>query len=117
MSHKEIEEVIRATAREMVSETPHLEIEPIIQNSRPPIAIFFMSLLHQLRDGLDTKTERTGLHYLTDACVLVPAIEAPFLFYGPGENVYTCLTNERIALSSVVSVAEVFVRYILSGAH
>ncbi len=119
--HKEIEEMIRATAREMVSETPHLEIEPIIQNSRPSVGMNpsapLVRRFEKILKSMGKKTERTGLHYLTDACVLVPAIEAPFLFYGPGENVYTCLTNERIALSSVVSVAEVFVRYILSGAH
>lgn len=116
--NEEIAQMIRALSVEMMDETPGLFISLNVRNSRPsvgmdasaPMVRRFESVLR----SMEKPAEKTGLYYLTDACVLVPSLGVPFLFFGPGEDVYTCLTNEKISLDAVVSVTEVYVRYIMA---
>ena len=116
--NEEVIQTIRDLAEERMRTTPELSIRLHLRNSRPsvgmdasaPMVLRFEAMLR----SMGRPAERTGLYYLTDACVLVPALGIPFLFYGPGEDVYTCLTNEKIALDAVVDVAEVYLSYILS---
>ncbi|RRD65030.1 M20 family metallopeptidase [Fretibacterium sp. OH1220_COT-178] len=116
--NEEILQTIRELAEERMRATPGLSIELRLRNSRPSVGMEasapMVRRFEAVLRSMGRATERTGLYYLTDACVLVPALGVPFLFYGPGEDVYTCLTNERIALDAVVDVAEVYLSYILS---
>ena len=113
---EEIVSLIKMTGAEMERETPGLTMEITVRNNRhsvgmasdSPMIKRFESVLQDMKKP----AKKTGLFYLTDACILVPALGVPFLFFGPGEDVYTCLKNERISIDSVVDTAEVFVRYI-----
>ncbi len=114
--HEEVVRSIGKIADEMMRETPRLSIATRIKASRPSVGMTpDAPMIRRFEETLRAQNRpvcETGLFYLTDASILIPALGVPFLFYGPGEEVYTCLTNERIELDSVVEAAETFVRYI-----
>ena len=59
------------------------------------------------------KPQKTGLYYYTDACAIVPSLGVPFVFYGPGEDIYNIPNDESIALGSVIKAAKVYIEYII----
>ena len=113
---EEVVSLIRRTGEEMERSVPGLVMNITVTNNRHSIGMApdspmikrFESVLCDMKKPV----KKAGLFYMTDASILVPPLGVPFLFFGPGEDVYTCLKNERISIDSVVDTAEVFVRYI-----
>ena len=58
-------------------------------------------------------TKKTGLFYYTDACAMIPTLGIPFIFFGPGKDVYNIPQEESIDLDSVIKAAEVYVEYLM----
>lgn len=56
------------------------------------------------------KATFTGLNIFGDAGYIIPRTGIPFIIYGPGE--YISAVNEKISIKSILSAAEVYVRYI-----
>lgn len=114
--NEEALQIAHSLAREMMDETRDLEIALTMTKSRPsvsmdPQAPMIMRFERVLKE-MGKETDRTGLSYVSDASVLVPCLGVPFLFFGPGEDVYTCLTDERISLRGVADTAEAYIRHI-----
>lgn len=62
--------------------------------------------------SMNKKSVLTGLNIFGDAAHVIPRTGVPFLIYGPGE--YSSAINEKVSLKSVISVANVLVKYIQS---
>lgn len=60
--------------------------------------------------SMNKKSVLTGLNIFGDAAHVIPRTGVPFLIYGPGE--YSSAVNEKVSLRSVISVANVLVKYI-----
>ena len=60
--------------------------------------------------SMNKKSVLTGLNIFGDAAHVIPRTGVPFLIYGPGE--YSSAVNEKVSLKSVISVANVLVKYI-----
>lgn len=111
--------LIRKTGEELELAAPGLSIGITVKNIRHSVGMApdspMIKRFSKVLSDMKKTVKKTGLFYLTDASILVPALGVPFLFYGPGEDVYTCLKNERIHIDAVVDTAEAFVRYIKSS--
>ncbi|BBB47377.1 M20 family metallopeptidase [Pelolinea submarina] len=51
---------------------------------------------------------KIGLNYYTDAAVLVPALNVPFLLFGPGDADQAHATNEKLDLSKLYQSCEIY---------
>jgi succinyl-diaminopimelate desuccinylase len=51
---------------------------------------------------------KIGLNYYTDAAVLVPALNVPFLLFGPGDSDQAHATNEKLDLSKLYQSCEIY---------
>ena len=51
---------------------------------------------------------KIGLNYYTDAAVLVPALNVPFLLFGPGDADQAHATNEKLDLSNLYQSCEIY---------
>ena len=60
--------------------------------------------------SMNKKSVLTGLNIFGDAAHVIPRTGVPFIIYGPGE--YSSAVNEKVSLKSVISVANVLVKYI-----
>lgn len=114
------DEVVRfalSKAAEMMAEIPPLKIEVEIVNSNPAVGMPddspMIKLFERVASGFGEKAEKTGLLYYTDACAIVPVIGAPFLLFGPGDNIYNTMMDESVSLDSVIRAAEIYIKYII----
>lgn len=83
-------------------------------SAMPEDAPLVRGLQKRLGDlGMDT--DLTGMHSFSDVSRIVPYLGAPFVIFGPGEDIVETTINEKVSLSSVVDVARVLTRHISEG--
>jgi succinyl-diaminopimelate desuccinylase len=51
---------------------------------------------------------KIGLNYYSDAAVLVPALNVPFLLFGPGDADQAHVTNEKLDLNNLYKSCEIY---------
>jgi succinyl-diaminopimelate desuccinylase len=51
---------------------------------------------------------KIGLNYYTDAAVLVPALDVPFLLFGPGDADQAHVANERLSICNLQQSCEIY---------
>lgn len=56
----------------------------------------------------------TGIHFYTDASLILPYIPVPFVILGPGEQEDCHAIDEKIELSSIAEAVEIYDRFIQS---
>jgi succinyl-diaminopimelate desuccinylase len=83
-------------------------------STMPEDATLVTRLQKHLKD-LDMDTGLTGFHSFSDVSRIVPYLGAPFVIFGPGEDIVETTINEKVSLSSVVNVAKALARHISSG--
>lgn len=83
-------------------------------STMPEDASLVTRLQKHLKD-LDMDTGLTGFHSFSDVSRIVPYLGAPFVIFGPGEDIVETTINEKVSLSSVVNVAKALARHISSG--
>lgn len=113
----EVIQFVFRKAAEMMKENPILKIEIETVNSNLAVGMPEDSpMIKQFERAIEECgeiPEKIGLLYYTDACAMVPIIGAPFILFGPGDNIYHTLKDESVALDSVVKAADILIRYIL----
>jgi len=105
------------SASDMMDKNKSLKIEIDVENSNPTVAMpqdaHIIKRFENIISSIGDVPEKTGLYYYTDACAIVPNLGVPFIFMGPGENIYNILTDESVEIKSVLKSAQVYLRYIL----
>ena len=64
------------------------------------------------RSDLGMDAGLTGMHFFSDVSRIVPNLGAPFVIFGPGEDIVERTINEKVSLSSVVDVARALTLHI-----
>ena len=104
------------TARKIEERYEALKISIEVDHSNPTVAMpedaQIIRDFEKLLKARGESTEKTGLFYYTDACALIPTLGIPFIFFGPGRDIYNIQKDESIELASVVKAAEVYISYI-----
>ena len=92
-----------------------MEIEILSSNSTVamPTDAHIIKRFEEIVASMGDKPEKTGLNYYTDACAIVPSLGVPFVFYGPGEDIYNIPSDESVPLKSVIKATQVYIEYIL----
>lgn len=107
-------------ATDMMDKNKSLKIGIEVESSNPTVAMpqdaYIIKRFENIISSMGDVPEKTGLYYYTDACAIVPSLGVPFIFMGPGENIYNILTDESVEIKSVLKSAQVYLRYILDGA-
>lgn len=94
-----------------------VKIEIEIENNRPPVEVAendknIIKLKKTFKKfGFDTNVK--GLNFYTDASQIIPAVNCPFVIFGPGEDKMAHQTDEKTSLQSVEETARVFIDYIV----
>ncbi|NLA90938.1 MAG: M20 family metallopeptidase [Synergistaceae bacterium] len=71
-----------------------------------------VGLLQKHLGDLGMDTTLTGMHSFSDVSRIVPYLGAPFVIFGPGEDIVESTINEKVSLSSVVDVARALTLHI-----
>ncbi|WP_010281119.1 M20 family metallopeptidase [Bacillus timonensis] len=104
-------------AKELMQELEHLSIKIKVENNRPPIETLpdhiFIKKVKRTFDELSIPVEFTGLYFYTDASQVVPDLQIPFVIIGPGDDKMAHQRDERIQISSIARVTEIYIRYVL----
>lgn len=105
---------------DMMNNNKSLKIEIEVESSNPTVAMpldaQIVKSFENIVSSMGDVPEKTGLYYYTDACAIVPSLGVPFIFMGPGENIYNIITDESVEIKSVLKSAQIYLRYILDGA-
>lgn len=115
--NSEVIQFAHNTAKEMMGGNDSLKIEIDVLSSNPTVAMptnaHIIKRFEEIVSLMGDKPQKTGLYYYTDACAIVPSLGVPFVFYGPGEDIYNIPNDESIALGSVIKAAKVYIEYII----
>jgi succinyl-diaminopimelate desuccinylase len=117
MNHDDI--IIKANeiAKDMMKKEEIL-IDIKIENNRPAVGIDknhpFINKLRSVYSGLNYQCEEKGIYFYTDASQLIPYMNVPFVILGPGDDALAHQRDERIKVSSILEVIEIYINYILN---
>lgn len=104
----------------MMTEYEKLHIDIEIKNNRPAIQTEhtneFVMKVKRICDEVSGELDFKGLYFYTDASQVVPDLNVPFVILGPGDDEMAHQLNEKIALSSIRRITEIYIRYILEVA-
>ena len=114
-SHRELMRLIEELAGELERRIAGLGIEVEILNDRPPLEISACSpqaerMAQVLRDN-GREARCIGISYYTDASLLIPQWQIPFLIVGPGEIRQMHCANESISIGEVREMAKIYMEY------
>lgn len=114
------EEVIQyamSAARDIEKKYDALHISVTVEHSNTTVAMppdaEIVRNFENILEGRGESAKKTGLFYYTDACAMIPALGIPFIFFGPGRDIYNIPQDEYIDLDSVIKAAEVYVEYLM----
>ncbi|MEK5067145.1 M20 family metallopeptidase [Sporosarcina sp. FSL K6-1508] len=117
------EEIIsksKKIAQYLMTEYEKLHIDIEIKNNRPAIQTEhtneFVMKVKRICDEVSGELDFKGLYFYTDASQVVPDLNVPFVILGPGDDEMAHQLNEKIALSSIRRITEIYIRYILEVA-
>ncbi len=107
---------VSALARGVEREKPGLRISIEVTNNRPPIGMDENApLVQSFRSIYAARSlawKTCGVHYFTDASILVPALGVPFVMLGPGDEGFFHQPDEYVRPESVVRIADVLSEYL-----
>lgn len=116
-SHDDIINTAAAISKEMMNKYPGLVINIAVENNRAAVETMedsnIVNKIKNIFNKLGHPIKCKGIYFYTDASQLIPHIKVPFVILGPGEDQMAHQNNERIELSSIVKLAEIYVNYIL----
>lgn len=114
------EEVIQyamTSAEDIEKRYESLRISVVVEHSNITVAMppdaRIVKDFEKILERRGESTKKTGLFYYTDACAMIPTLGIPFIFFGPGKDVYNIPQDESIDLDSVIKAAEVYVEYLM----
>lgn len=121
LSVEENEFIIRKAeeiAKNLNNQVRNLTISIDVENNRAaietPVENSLVQKFKTICDDLSIKTEYTGIIFYTDASQLVPDLDVPFIIFGPGDEDLAHQRDEKISISSIAKVTEVYIYYALN---
>ncbi|MEA5050925.1 MAG: M20/M25/M40 family metallo-hydrolase [Oscillospiraceae bacterium] len=87
-----------------------------VLNDRPPLETpaddSFVGRVRALARQADLPARDKGIHYYTDASLILPKYPVPFVIFGPGDDAQCHTANERGSAAAVAAFARVYLDYI-----
>ncbi len=118
-SHEDIINKGKEIADKLMKDKNSLSIRLNVENNRPAVETDreheFIKKLKGLCEKLSYEASYKGLHFYTDASQIIPDLKVPFVILGPGDDAMAHQRNERIELSSVARIAEIYTNYVLEN--
>lgn len=112
----EILRELEKIAEDLSARQPGLSFKTEVMVNRPastmPEDAPLVGLLQKHLGDLGMDMTLTGMHSFSDVSRIVPYLGAPFVIFGPGEDIVESTINEKVSLSSVVDVARALIRHI-----
>ncbi|WP_130805834.1 M20 family metallopeptidase [Senegalia massiliensis] len=116
-SHDEIIDISESIAQDMMNDKSNLNIKIDVENNRPAIETKrderFIKNIEQIFKQLKYDFDYKGIYFYTDASQVIPDIKVPFVILGPGDDKMAHQRNEKIKLSSISNITEIYINYIL----
>ena len=116
IDHDKVIEGAKKLAETMADEKEGLSIEIEVINNRPAVATPedhpFVGAVAEICRENGLKDGKKGLFFYTDASQVIPAVKAPFVIFGPGDDLMAHQTDERVEISSMTRMAKVYFDYI-----
>lgn len=116
VSHRELCQAAEALCQNMQTAYSNVTTELTVLNNRPAIECsetgsFREKIARAAREsGLDM--QKRGHQFFTDASLVLPEHDIPFVIAGPGDDKQAHVANESIPIRSVTRFAEFYVRYL-----
>lgn len=118
-NHEDIINNGNEIAYKLMKEKDNLTIELNVLNNRPSVETskdnMFIKQLTNLCKELSHETKYKGLNFYTDASQIIPDLKVPFVILGPGDDAMAHQRNEKIKLTSVAKIAEIYISYVLEN--
>lgn len=118
-NHEDIINNGNEIAYKLMKEKDNLTIELNVLNNRPSVETskdnMFIKKLTNLCKELSHETKYKGLNFYTDASQIIPDLKVPFVILGPGDDAMAHQRNEKIKLTSVAKIAEIYISYVLEN--
>ena len=115
--HQEILDMMKSIADDFMEKTENLTINIEVKNNRPALEVsrtnIFIKTIEDIFKSLDYDTDYKGLFFYTDGSQIIPDTDIPFIILGPGNDKMAHQRDERVKLSSISRMAEVYINYIL----
>jgi succinyl-diaminopimelate desuccinylase len=115
--HEEIINSAKDIAKLMMDEKPELYIDIEVENNRTAVETLednlFVKKIKKVYEKLGYDYGCKGLNFYTDASQLIPQMKIPFVILGPGEDTMAHQKDERIKISSVSKLTEIYIEYLL----
>ena len=112
VDHNDLVSAAWAAADAVAAKTPGLSFDIQVTNNRPPVATDEDAPLVQATRRLAVQNgltgESRGLYFYTDASQLIPAIDKPFVIFGPGDDKLAHQQNEWVAVSDLDIFANIY---------
>lgn len=116
----EVIQYAKSAARNIEEHYDSLRISVSVEHSNATVAMPLDAQIvkdfEKILENRNESVKKMGLFYYTDACAMIPALGIPFIFFGPGKDIYNIQQDEYIDLDSVIKAAEVYVEYIMRRA-
>ena len=119
--HSDILAAIERTVRQVTGEHPDYAfvVEPIV--SKPGLETdcgqAHVSRVVDRIQASKKDAQKIGLNYYTDAVVLVPALDVPFLLFGPGDADQAHVANERLSIQKLQHSCNIYREMLLGLAQ
>lgn len=116
VSHQELCQTAETLCRNMQTAYSNVTTELTVLNNRPAIECDVQSAFREKiadaarESGLDM--QKRGHQFFTDASLVLPKHNIPFVIAGPGDDKQAHVANENIPISSVTRFAKFYARYL-----
>lgn len=115
--HEEIIKISKTIADDFMKEVERLTINIEVKNNRPALEVSkdndFIEIIKEIFKTLNYDTDYKGLFFYTDGSQIIPGTDIPFIILGPGDDKMAHQRDEKVKLSSISKIAEVYIRYLL----
>lgn len=118
VDHYTLLEKIKSMPRLIEQQHPGLSVTITPFNFQAPVGMNrsapMVQRVKSIYEQRGMRYEEVGIHSFTDASRLIPTLGVPFVIMGPGEHELGYQIDEKVSLSSVCAMAEVYKDYILN---
>ena len=117
-NEQKIKSIINGVCDEVRRKYNNCDFNVSINNLRLPCAIDEDSpLVKQFEDVyriLKLKPQKTGISYLCDTSIVVPALGVPFVIIGPGRDIYYDTSDEKVCIEDIKRIIKIFYCYVMA---
>ena len=117
ISEMNIKSIIYDTCLELKDKYSECTFNVQIENLRLPCAMDenspYIKNIERTFHSLGYKTKKTGIYFLCDTSIVVPALGVPFAIIGPGIDIYHGIDDEKNSLDDICKMAQFYYSYVI----